>query len=65
MLSMEDGGGGSMTRGYKGALDESRRLSALHWMDRYEDLEPGHPPAYTEFHRSSSSSPTLEREAVA
>lgn len=42
------GGGGSMTRGYKGTLTESREAMGIDWMNRAE-ISQAIPPAYTEW----------------
>jgi DNA (cytosine-5)-methyltransferase 1 len=42
------GGGGQMTRGYKGNLAESRQATGATWMNR-SDVSQCVPPAYTEF----------------
>lgn len=42
------GGGGQMTRGYKGHPEESKAAMGIDWMSR-EDICQAIPPAYTEF----------------
>jgi DNA (cytosine-5)-methyltransferase 1 len=42
------GGGGPMTRGYKGHPEEARAAMGIDWMTR-EDIAQAIPPAYTEF----------------
>ncbi|HEY1394971.1 hypothetical protein [Roseateles sp.] len=43
-----DGGGGAMTRGYKGDLAESREVMGMPWASRH-GVSQAIPPAYTQF----------------
>jgi DNA (cytosine-5)-methyltransferase 1 len=43
-----NGGGGRMTRGYKGRTDEAKVAMGIDWMSR-EDIAQAIPPAYTQF----------------
>lgn len=52
------GGGGQMTRGYKGNLTESRQATGAYWMNR-SDVSQCVPPAYTE-HIGSQLLATIE-----
>lgn len=57
------GGGGQMTRGYKGTLPESREAMGMPWADR-AGVSLAIPPAYTEF-IGQQLVEHLDREAAA
>lgn len=57
------GGGGMMTRGYKGNLAESRQATGAHWMNR-SDVSQCVPPAYTQ-HIGEQLLAALQEESAA
>lgn len=57
------GGGGMMTRGYKGNLPESRQAMGTPWMSR-DDVSQAIPPRYTE-HIGGQLLAAIEQESAA